>query len=134
MFGFLKKKEPKQTPKTEDIPSLTEEKKVELLQKVEVEQQLLANTPDTDVDAVAEAYERLGLLYAELTEVDKAISALEKSLEKKLSMGEGYKKLMSLYNAKRADAAKNRDNDGIDYYMSKMDEMRNIAKKVTLSR
>ena len=41
---------------------------------------------------------------------------------------------MSLYNAKRAEAARNKDNDAIDYYMAKMDEMRNIAKKLTLSK
>ena len=83
---------------------------------------------------MAEAYERLGLLYGELGEVNQAIETLEKSLEAQLSMGDGYKKLMALYNAKRAEAAKNRDSEGIDYYMSKMDDMRNIAKKVTLSR
>lgn len=49
-------------------------------------------------------------------------------------MGEGYKKLMILYNAKRAEAAKNRDDAGIDYYMNKLDDMRNLAKKLTLSR
>ena len=47
---------------------------------------------------------------------------------------EGYKKLMMLYNAKRAEAAKNRDDAGIDYYMNKLDDMRNLAKKLTLSR
>ena len=49
-------------------------------------------------------------------------------------MGEGYKKLMLLYNSKRVEAAKNRDDDGIDYYMNKLDDMRNLAKKLTLSR
>ncbi|BBC56104.1 hypothetical protein SMNUM_0457 [Streptococcus mutans LP13] len=76
----------------------------------------------------------MGLWYAELNEVDTAITNLEMSLDKKLSMGAGYKKLMSLYNAKRAEAARNKDNDAIDYYMAKMDEMRNIAKKLTLSK
>lgn len=80
------------------------------------------------------SYEKIGLWYAELDDSDEAIAQLEKSLEAKLSMGEGYKKLMSLYNAKRAQAARNKDNEAIDYYMAKMDEMRNIAKKLTLSK
>ena len=57
---------------------------------------------------------------------------LEKSIEIKRSIGEGYKKLMSLYNKKRAESARNGDDQGIDYYMGKMDEMRQIAKQVTI--
>ncbi len=51
---------------------------------------------------LAKLYEKLGLNYAKLEEVDSAIESLEKSLDYKLSIGDGYKKLMSLYNAKRA--------------------------------
>ena len=72
--------------------------------------------------------------YSELNLPDEAIEHLEKSQGYKSSMGEGYKKLLMLYNAKRAEAAKNRDNAGIDYYMNKLDDMRNLAKKLTLSR
>ncbi len=39
---------------------------------------------------------------------------------------------MSLYNQKRSDAARAGDDQGIDYYMGKMDEMRQIAKQVTI--
>jgi uncharacterized membrane protein (DUF106 family) len=48
-------------------------------------------------------------------------------------MGDGYKKLMSLYNAKRAEAARNGDDTGIEKYMNKMDDMRQIAKKLTIT-
>lgn len=132
MFGFFKKKEPKQAKKPAEEVLLSEEERAKLLEKVEEEKsKLISLTENKDL---AEAYERLGLLYGELGEVNQAIETLEKSLEAQLSMGDGYKKLMALYNAKRAEAAKNRDSEGIDYYMSKMDGMRNIAKKVTLSR
>ena len=129
MFGFFKKKEPKQAKKPVEEVLLSEEERAKLLEKVEEEKSKLTSL--TENKDLAEAYERLGLLYGELGEVNQAI---EKSLEAQLSMGDGYKKLMALYNAKRAEAAKNRDSEGIDYYMSKMDDMRNIAKKVTLSR
>ncbi|WP_261028999.1 tetratricopeptide repeat protein [Streptococcus mitis] len=132
MFGFFKKKEPKQAEKPVGEVLLSEEERAKLLEKVEEEKSKLTSL--TENKGLAEAYERLGLLYGELGEVDQAIETLEKSLEAQLSMGDGYKKLMALYNAKRAEAAKNRDSEGIDYYMSKMDDMRNIAKKVTLSR
>lgn len=132
MFGFFKKKEPKQAKKPAEEVLLSEEERAKLLEKVEEEKSKLTSL--TENKDLAEAYERLGLLYGELGEVNQAIETLEKSLEAQLSMGDGYKKLMALYNAKRAEAAKNRDSEGIDYYMSKMDGMRNIAKKVTLSR
>ncbi|WP_422824472.1 tetratricopeptide repeat protein [Tetragenococcus halophilus] len=80
----------------------------------------------------AKLYEELGLLYAQKND-DEAIPILEKSLERKLSMGDGYKKLMSLYNEKRKEAARNGDDAGIDKYMNKMDEMRSVAKKLTIS-
>ena len=78
-------------------------------------------------------YEKLGLNYAQLEQIDAAIESLEKSLDYKLSIGDGYKNLMSLYNAKRAESARNGDDAGIDKYMGKMDDMRQIAKKVTIS-
>ena len=59
---------------------------------------------------------------------------LEKSLEVLPSIGDGYKVLMSLYNKKRADSARSGDDNGIDYYMNKMDDMRQIAKITTLKR
>ena len=56
-------------------------------------------------------------------------------MENKQTIGDGYKKLMSLYNQKRADAARAGDDQrGIDYYMGKMDEMRQIAKQVKRSK
>lgn len=81
---------------------------------------------------LAELYEQIGLKFSELYENDQAIQYLEKSLENKQTIGDGYKKLMSLYNQKRADAARAGDDQGIDYYMGKMDEMRQIAKQVTI--
>ena len=110
MFSFFKKK---------DKPEKTEHKiELSLQEKDSITEEL---------------YEKLGLNYAKLEEVDSAIESLEKSLDYKLSIGDGYKKLMSLYNAKRAEAARNGDDAGIDKYMNKMDEMRQIAKKVTIS-
>ena len=40
---------------------------------------------------------------------------------------------MSLYNAKRAEAARAGDDQVIDHYMGKMDEMRQIAKQLTIT-
>ena len=136
MFGFFKKKDDKNRKSVETVEEITlsEEAKAELLKKIADGKALVNNDSEKSDEDLAKSYEQMGLWYAELNEVDTAITNLEMSLDKKLSMGAGYKKLMSLYNAKRAEAARNKDNDAIDYYMAKMDEMRNIAKNLTLSK
>ncbi|WP_137662605.1 tetratricopeptide repeat protein [Enterococcus hulanensis] len=134
MFGFLKKKN--KPEKTEEKVELSAEEKTVLTDE---NQQLMAKiaaaeqADPVETDELAGLYEKLGLNYATLEQTDAAIESLEKSLDHKLTIGDGYKKLMSLYNGKRAEAARNGDDAGIDKYMGKMDEMRQIAKKVTIS-
>ena len=131
MFDWFKSKKTKTEEKTEEIKkSLTSPEKLRELIKTYL--QKIEYTAD-EVE-LAKLYEQVGIHYSELNQPDEAIQNLEKSQEYKPSMGEGYKKLMMLYNAKRAEAAKNRDDAGIDYYMNKLDDMRNLAKKLTLSR
>ena len=131
MFGFFKKKE--NEPKKR---SIKEEKILspEAIEKIQSEITQLNQEISTTQEKheLAELYEQIGLKFSELYENDQAIQYLEKSLENKQTIGDGYKKLMSLYNQKRSDAARAGDDQGIDYYMGKMDEMRQIAKQVTI--
>ncbi len=132
MFDWFKSKAKEaQKTKTEEKPErlISQEEVQELIQR---DLEKIKATSDEEV--LAKLYEQVGVYYWQLDSVDEAIEYLEKSQELKPSMGEGYKKLMLLYNSKRVEAAKNRDDDGIDYYMNKLDDMRNLAKKLTLSR
>lgn len=135
MFDLFKKK--KSSPKAEIAEkSLSEAEKNELRASIEqltIQIRELEPADEATHSSLAEKYEELGLLYSELKEENPAIDALEKSLSYKNSIGKGYKKLMHLYNQKRAAAAKAGDGEAIDLWMSKMDEMRQIAKKVTIS-
>lgn len=131
MFNFMKKKK-KENKVEKNKLSMEEIEELEL--KITNLNFELKEVPEKDNDKKADLYEQIGLIKAEIDQIDDAISALEKSLDYKLSIGDGYKKLMSLYNTKRAIAAKEGNDEGIDFYMDKMDEMRQIAKKVTLSR
>ena len=132
MFSFFKKKK---FQKKEEIPqdSLSAEEK-DLLQGKILDLNKQLDQEGLAVAQQARLYEEVGLLQAKLGETNVAIETLEKSLDLKLTIGDGYKQLMSLYNLKRAEAARDKDNEAIDYYMSKMDDMRNIAKKLTLTR
>ena len=126
MFGFKKKK--KEVKK--EMPSLSEEECTRLQQEIKKLEQKLASCEESEKQA--KLFEQIGLDYADLDEIEQAISALENSLAHKESIGDGYKRLMSLYNRKRGEAARKGDDQGIDYYMGKMDDMRQIAKKVTI--
>lgn len=132
MFDWFKsKKKEAQKTKTEEKPeSLRSPEEVQEL----IQRDLEKIKATSNAEVLAKLYEQVGVYYWQLDSVDEAIEYLEKSQELKPSMGEGYKKLMLLYNSKRAEAAKNRDDAGIDYYMNKLDDMRNLAKKLTLSR
>lgn len=133
MFSFFKKNKQKvKEPKAEINASLTSEQIVEIEQSIQQLQQQIANSDDAKLLAVLN--EKTGMLYHQLERIDLAIEYLEISLQHKKSIGEGYKNLMSLYNLKRAEAATNGSMADIDFWMNKMDSMRNIAKQVTILR
>lgn len=134
MFNFFKKNKPKPTMQHEfaEKDHLSTEEIAQFEQKINQLQQQI-NTTD-DVLILAELCEKNGILYYQLDRVDESIEYLERSLQYKKSIGDGYKTLMSLYNHKRADAAKNGTIADIDYWMNKIDAMRNIAKEVTIQR
>ena len=133
MFSFFKKNKQKvKEPKAEINASLTSEQIVEIEQSIQQLQQQIANSNDAKLLAVLN--EKTGMLYHQLERIDLAIEYLEISLQHKKSIGEGYKILMNLYNLKRAEAATNGSMADIDFWMNKMDSMRNIAKQVTILR
>lgn len=134
MFNFFKKKTegnavppPMVEISDDEIVAL----KTSLAEKLEHLKTLLAQTK-SDKTAIAKHYESMGLIVAKFDK-DQAIDYFEKSLSYQLTIGDGYKQLMSLYNQKRAEAAQNRDSDGIDKWMNKMDDMRQIAKQVIIT-
>lgn len=132
MFGFFKNKKKQEISEELIMKELSQEEKSQIEENIKNHQQKIEGLDSTDSKSLAAEYEQLGLLNSELSQVEEAIIALEKSLNYQKSIGDGYKELMKLYNKKRAEAARNKDDDGIQKWMNKMDEMRQIAKEVTL--
>ncbi|WP_068501706.1 hypothetical protein [Paenibacillus kribbensis] len=128
MFGFGKKKnkEPKKEAAAEVV--LTEERKEELLRTISLKKEEVSQIAGEEQ---AKVYEEIGLAFHELGEEDDAIDAFEKSLQAKKSVGEGYKTLLKLYNKKRAEAAKVNDEESLQIYLKKMDQMMQVSKDVT---
>lgn len=128
MFGFGKKKakEPKKEVIEKEV--LTEERKEELLRTISLKKEEVNRVSG---EAQAKVYEEIGLMFNELGEEDPAIDFLEKSIEAKKSLGDGYKTLLKLYNKKRAEAAKANNEEILQVYLKKMDQMMQISKDVT---
>ncbi|MGX7418066.1 tetratricopeptide repeat protein [Carnobacterium gallinarum] len=135
MFEFFKKKTVKPKFQEADLSLTAEEVAIIQADSVRIQQEIdkLEASSIKDSVVLAKKYEELGLLFAQLPAINQGIEALEKSLSYQKSIGDGYKKLMSLYNQERKKAAENGDDAGIDKWMTKMDEMRQIAKEVTIS-
>ncbi|MEK5266579.1 tetratricopeptide repeat protein [Weizmannia sp. FSL W8-0401] len=132
MLGFGKKKEKK--PGKESITEqgkesvLTDERKQELLRTISLKKETVDQAAEEEKSKI---YEEIGLALNELGDIDQAIDSLEKSIQIKKSVGDGYKTLLRLYNKKRAQAAKANDDDTLQIYLKKMDEMMQVSKDVT---
>lgn len=130
MFGFFKKRDQKEQNDVIQVEKVDKD----ALEK-QLSQLVEKLSSATDDEELAKLYEEKGLIEADLDLVDEAIQTLEKSLDLKVSIGDGYKRLLNLYNKKkRAQAAKSGDDDAINYYINKFDEMKAVAKKGTLSK
>lgn len=106
----------------------------ELNEKINQSLKELEKIEDKKSKEYAKKLEKLGVYYFENENVEKAIDTLEESLSIHATIGDGYKTLMKIYNAKRAEAAKSGDMNEINKWLDKMDEMRNIAKLGTILR
>ncbi|MCM3701952.1 tetratricopeptide repeat protein [Paenibacillus macerans] len=127
MFGFGKKnKESKKEAAAEVV--LTAERKEELLRTIALRKEEVKQIAGEEQ---AKIYEEIGLAFYELHEEDQAMDAFEKSLQAKKSVGDGYKILLKLYNKKRAEAAKVNDEQSLQLYLKKMDQMMQVSKDVT---
>lgn len=137
MFDFFKKKEKESINTDYSKDELSNNEKENIAQKIEEIKITIQELEPDDVanqGSLAILHEKLGLNYAKLGQNDEAIDSLEKSLAFEITINDGYKTLMNLYNQKRAEAARNKNDIEIEKYMNKMDEMRQIAKKGTISR
>jgi hypothetical protein len=128
MFGFGKKKDTETKKEAAEAVVLTEERKRELLRNISLNKE---KVDQVGVEEQSKIYEEMGLAFNELGEEDNAIYAFEQSIELKKSVGDGYKALLKLYNKKRAEAAKANDDETLQVYMKKMDQMMQISKDVT---
>ena len=83
----------------------------------------------TDSERV-EILNKIGDIYYEIADYNEAETYYEDSLKEEKTIGKTYTNLLNIYNIKRKEAAINKDDSKIQYYLEKIDEMMKISKDV----
>lgn len=112
---FKKKKEDK--PKVEAVTRSIEE----IRQTIEA----LETKPQD-----AHTFNELAQCYQELNDIDQAILYYEKGIDENKSLGKNYNELLKLYNVKRRQAAEMKNQEELQVYLNKIDELMQLSKDV----
>ena len=121
MFLFGKKKEKKEKNIEVNIKVNKDELIAEAREKIQELEELSG-------EQRVPLLNQIGALYYQAEELESAIKYYEESLSIKKEMGKSYTDLMSLYNKKRQQAAENKNDEQMNYYMQKVQEMMQMSK------
>ena len=72
----------------------------------------------------------IGEIYYKISDYDNAVKYYEESLSIEKALGKPYTNLLNIYNIKRREAAVNKNDEEIQYYLKKIDDMMKISKDV----
>ena len=121
MFLFGKKKEKKEKNIEVNIKVNKDELIAEASEKIQELEELSG-------EQRVPLLNQIGALYYQAEELESAIQYYEESLSIKKEMGKSYTDLMLLYNKKRQQAAENKNDEQMNYYMQKVQEMMQMSK------
>lgn len=121
MFLFGKKKEKKEKNIEVNIKVNKDELIAEASEKIQELEELSG-------EQRVPLLNQIGALYYQAEELESAIKYYEESLSIKKEMGKSYTDLMSLYNKKRQQAAENKNDEQMNYYMQKVQEMMQMSE------
>lgn len=77
---------------------------------------------------------KLGNLYFEISEFDHAIEYYETSILESKTLGKAYTDLIKLYNIKRKEATIEKNNEKVQMYLDKSDELMKLTKDTIRGR
>lgn len=72
----------------------------------------------------------IGDIYYKISDYDNAVIYYEESLNMEKTIGKAYTNLLNIYNIKRKEAAVNKEDEKLQYYLNKIDDMMKISKDV----
>lgn len=110
------------------------EKKVTLLSKRVQENRFDGVESNEFNKKKADTLDELGATYQKLGDLDEAIQSYEQSLKFNEDFGPAFDALQTLYNEKRIEASYQKNNDAIQKWLNKSDELNNLSKKIMRSK
>ena len=136
MFGSLfKKKDPQRPPSAvpkEGNQSLSTTEAAALTKKVAALTTQIEQITD-DKDKRHLLYNQLGATQVKLGNDLEAIAAYEASVKDKEEFGDAYNALLNLYETQRKQAAKAKNDDDIQKWVTKTDALLDMSKRVMRS-
>lgn len=121
-FTRKKKEKTKEVEKAESTVSVEES-----IKKVEELKEELKNCDETKKVMLLN---EIGGIYYKISDYDNAVIYYEESLNIEKTIGKAYTNLLNIYNIKRKEAAVNKDDEKLQYYLNKIDDMMKISKDV----
>lgn len=113
-------------PRDTDAPELDDaERESAIARLAEIRQSLAAGEGES-----WELHREAGILHERLGDPDAAICDHESALAEHTQYGESYNRLMTLYNTKLSQSSAAGDGDGINAWMSKIDELLATSKRI----
>lgn len=121
-FTRKKKEKTKEVEKVESTVSVEES-----IKKAEELKEELKNCDETKKVMLLN---EIGGIYYKISDYDNAVIYYEESLNIEKTIGKAYTNLLNIYNIKRKEAAVNKDDEKLQYYLKKIDDMMKISKDV----
>lgn len=121
-FTRKKKEKTKEVEKVESTVSVEES-----IKKAEELKEELKNCDETKKVMLLN---KIGGIYYKISDYDNAVIYYEESLNIEKTIGKAYTNLLNIYNVKRKEAAVNKDDEKLQYYLKKIDDMMKISKDV----
>lgn len=121
-FTRKKKEKTKEVEKVESTVSVEES-----IKKAEELKEELKNCDETKKVMLLN---EIGGIYYKISGYDNAVIYYEESLNIEKTIGKAYTNLLNIYNVKRKEAAVNKDDEKLQYYLKKIDDMMKISKDV----
>lgn len=121
-FTRKKKEKTKEVEKVESTVSVEES-----IKKAEELKEELKNCDETKKVMLLN---EIGGIYYQISDYDNAVIYYEESLNIEKTIGKAYTNLLNIYNVKRKEAAVNKDDEKLQYYLKKIDDMMKISKDV----
>lgn len=124
-MGWFTRKKKEKTKEVEKVEST-----VSIEDSIKKAEELKEELKTCDETKKVMLLNEIGGIYYKISDYDNAVIYYEESLNIEKTIGKAYTNLLNIYNVKRKEAAVNKDDEKLQYYLKKIDDMMKISKDV----